>query len=154
MPPVRDVLLRCPVDRRQPGDGPFRLLKGLLGCRGLLRQVFDELERSVASLDRFRLRCGRPVKLSCELRVGEVGHGHARRDQGGAWRRCAGSEETSKLRNTFDRHTVVEVTDLGGFISEIDGGRNMMANGSIVAANDQLHAPLQRMLHKAGEAAS
>jgi len=44
---------------------------------------------------------------------------------------------------------IVLVREAGGFLSEIDGGRNMMASGSIVAANDQLHVPLQRMLHKA-----
>lgn len=45
---------------------------------------------------------------------------------------------------------IVLVREAGGFVSEIDDGSAMMSSGSILAANDQLHAPLAGILRQAG----
>ena len=45
---------------------------------------------------------------------------------------------------------LVLIREAGGFISEIDGGNNMMTSGSIVTANDLLHPPLRKILQGAG----
>ena len=39
--------------------------------------------------------------------------------------------------------------EAGGFVSDIAGGPDMLNGGSIVAANSQLHAAVQRMMHEA-----
>lgn len=41
---------------------------------------------------------------------------------------------------------VLMVREAGGYVTELDGGRNEMTTGSILAANDQLHQPLQQLL--------
>lgn len=41
---------------------------------------------------------------------------------------------------------VVLVREAGGFVSEIDGGKNFIANGNVLAANPLLHAPLGNLL--------
>jgi myo-inositol-1(or 4)-monophosphatase len=44
---------------------------------------------------------------------------------------------------------VLLVREAGGFVSELGGGSGMMESGSIVAANDHLHADLRRVLEAA-----
>jgi myo-inositol-1(or 4)-monophosphatase len=44
---------------------------------------------------------------------------------------------------------IVIVREAGGFISEIDGGRNPLASGSIMASNDRLRGPLAELLQNA-----
>ncbi|MCZ6447815.1 MAG: inositol monophosphatase family protein [Alphaproteobacteria bacterium] len=44
---------------------------------------------------------------------------------------------------------VLLVREAGGFVSELGGGSAMMETGSIVAANDHLHADLRRVLEAA-----
>ncbi len=39
--------------------------------------------------------------------------------------------------------------EAGGYVGEIDGGRNMLASGSVLAANDRLMQPLGELLQKA-----
>lgn len=41
---------------------------------------------------------------------------------------------------------IVLVREAGGFVSEVEGGSGMIASGSILAANDRLHAPLGELL--------
>ncbi len=41
------------------------------------------------------------------------------------------------------------VREAGGFVSEIGGGKEMMANGDILATNSQLHAILGKVLRQA-----
>jgi myo-inositol-1(or 4)-monophosphatase len=41
---------------------------------------------------------------------------------------------------------IVLVREAGGYVSEIGGGAAMMASGSVLAANDQLHRPLGDLL--------
>lgn len=45
---------------------------------------------------------------------------------------------------------IVMVREAGGYVTEPDGGRDMLTSGAIVAANDQLHDPLRRLLQEAG----
>jgi len=42
---------------------------------------------------------------------------------------------------------IVIVREAGGLVSEVGGGANMLRGKSIVAANDLLHAPVQKMIH-------
>ena len=44
---------------------------------------------------------------------------------------------------------IVLVREAGGFVSEPDGGSNMLKSGSILAANDQLHGPISQLLRQA-----
>ena len=44
---------------------------------------------------------------------------------------------------------IVIVREAGGFISEIEGGRNPLASGSILASNDRLRGPLSELLQNA-----
>lgn len=44
---------------------------------------------------------------------------------------------------------ILLVREAGGFVSEINGGTDMLGSGSILAANDQLHAPLGNILRTA-----
>jgi myo-inositol-1(or 4)-monophosphatase len=44
---------------------------------------------------------------------------------------------------------IVLVREAGGFVSEPDGGANMLKTGSILAANDHLHGPLAQALRQA-----
>ena len=44
---------------------------------------------------------------------------------------------------------IVIVREAGGFISEVDGGRNPLASGSILASNDRLRGPLSELLQNA-----
>jgi myo-inositol-1(or 4)-monophosphatase len=41
---------------------------------------------------------------------------------------------------------ILIVREAGGYVSEIGGGSDMMTSGSILAANDRLHAPIGRLL--------
>ena len=41
------------------------------------------------------------------------------------------------------------VREAGGFISEVEGGRNPLETGSVLATNDRLHGPLGRLLRGA-----
>ena len=38
------------------------------------------------------------------------------------------------------------VREAGGYVSELDGGHNMLDSGSVLAANDHLHLPLGTLL--------
>ncbi len=42
---------------------------------------------------------------------------------------------------------IVIVREAGGLVSEIGGGADMLRGGSIVAANDLLHAPVRKLVH-------
>lgn len=41
---------------------------------------------------------------------------------------------------------LVIVREAGGYVTEIDGGANMMETGSVLAANDNLHQPIRDLL--------
>ncbi|MDR3518387.1 MAG: inositol monophosphatase family protein [Azospirillaceae bacterium] len=43
------------------------------------------------------------------------------------------------------------VVEAGGFVTEIDGGRNPVHGNSILAANGQLHAPVGKILREIGK---
>ncbi len=45
---------------------------------------------------------------------------------------------------------IIMVREAGGYVSDIDGGHEMLKSGNIVAANDHLHLPLGSMLKTAG----
>lgn len=47
---------------------------------------------------------------------------------------------------------IVLVQEAGGFVSEIEGGKNPLTGGSILAANTSLHLPLGTALRQAREA--
>jgi len=38
------------------------------------------------------------------------------------------------------------VKEAGGYVTDLDGGTDMLATGGLVAANDQLHAPMLKLL--------
>ena len=44
---------------------------------------------------------------------------------------------------------IVIVREAGGYVSDLAGGEGMLTDGSIVAANDALHAPLLALLRGA-----
>jgi len=44
---------------------------------------------------------------------------------------------------------ILIVREAGGYVSEVDGGRNMLASGSVLAANDKLMKPLAELLQGA-----
>lgn len=44
---------------------------------------------------------------------------------------------------------ILLVQEAGGYVSDIDGGKDMLAKGSIIAANDRLFTPLERALKSA-----
>lgn len=46
---------------------------------------------------------------------------------------------------------ILMVTEAGGFVTEIGGGRNPVHGGSLIAANAHLHLPLSTLLRTAGE---
>ena len=48
---------------------------------------------------------------------------------------------------------IIMVREAGGLASEIDGGANMLYGGSIVAANDQLFTPIQKLIRDSTRAA-
>jgi myo-inositol-1(or 4)-monophosphatase len=43
---------------------------------------------------------------------------------------------------------IIIVREAGGFVSDLKGGDTMMTGGGILAANDQLHRPLQNILRE------
>jgi len=43
---------------------------------------------------------------------------------------------------------IIIVREAGGFVSDIEGGQDMMSGGSILAANDPLHGPLGKILRE------
>ncbi|MDR3437996.1 inositol monophosphatase family protein [Telmatospirillum sp.] len=45
---------------------------------------------------------------------------------------------------------IILVKEAGGYISEIDGGHDMLESGNVLAANDHLHLPLGNLLRSAG----
>lgn len=45
---------------------------------------------------------------------------------------------------------IILVREAGGYVSELDGGHDMMETGNILAANDHLHLPLGTLLRSAG----
>jgi myo-inositol-1(or 4)-monophosphatase len=47
---------------------------------------------------------------------------------------------------------IVIVREAGGFVTEIDGGKNMLTSGSILASNDLLRLPLGKLLRDAEKA--
>ena len=46
---------------------------------------------------------------------------------------------------------IILVKEAGGFVTEIDGKRHILESGDILAANDQIHTELGRILKKAGK---
>jgi len=46
---------------------------------------------------------------------------------------------------------IIMVREAGGFVTEINGKRDMLKSGSILAANDQIHAELGSILKKAAK---
>jgi myo-inositol-1(or 4)-monophosphatase len=45
------------------------------------------------------------------------------------------------------------VREAGGYVSRTDGGEDVLGTGSVLAANDQLHQPMLRLLRKARQPA-
>ncbi len=45
---------------------------------------------------------------------------------------------------------IVLVREAGGFVTDLSGGKGMMESGEILAANDQLHGTMQKILSSAG----
>lgn len=46
---------------------------------------------------------------------------------------------------------IVLVREAGGFVTDLSGGKGMMESGEILAANDQLHGTMQKILSGAGK---
>jgi myo-inositol-1(or 4)-monophosphatase len=44
---------------------------------------------------------------------------------------------------------ILLVREAGGYVSRTDGGEDVLGTGSVLAANDQLHLPMLRLLRKA-----
>ncbi len=44
---------------------------------------------------------------------------------------------------------VLLVQEAGGYVTDLNGGKTMLSTGNILAANDQLHMPMQRVLKRA-----
>ncbi len=44
---------------------------------------------------------------------------------------------------------IVIVREAGGYVTDLNGGQDMLKRGDILVANDRLHAPIQRMLRRA-----
>ncbi len=44
---------------------------------------------------------------------------------------------------------ILLVREAGGYVSDIEGGADMLKNGNVLAANDHLHAPLAKLLKEA-----
>jgi myo-inositol-1(or 4)-monophosphatase len=44
---------------------------------------------------------------------------------------------------------IILVREAGGYVSEIDGGHDMLTSGNVLAANDHLHLPLGSLLRSA-----
>lgn len=49
---------------------------------------------------------------------------------------------------------IVLVREAGGFVSDIEGGRNMLDSGSIITANDKLHVMLEKILRESSNSES
>jgi myo-inositol-1(or 4)-monophosphatase len=49
---------------------------------------------------------------------------------------------------------ILIVREAGGFVTEIDGGKNMLTSGSLLASNDLLRLPLGKLLREANKAES
>ena len=43
---------------------------------------------------------------------------------------------------------ILLVREAGGYVTDMQGGSNMLKNGSVIAANDRLHAPMERLLKR------
>lgn len=48
---------------------------------------------------------------------------------------------------------IILIREAGGYVSEIDGGKNMMQSGALLTANDRLFDPLGKLLRDAGKTA-
>ena len=46
------------------------------------------------------------------------------------------------------------VREAGGFVSDIDGGEEVLAKGHVAAGNDTMHRELLRLLKEAGKEAA
>lgn len=44
---------------------------------------------------------------------------------------------------------ILLVREAGGYVTDIKGGSDMLKTGGVIAANDQLHAPLERVIKRA-----
>ncbi|TNE62482.1 MAG: inositol monophosphatase [Alphaproteobacteria bacterium] len=44
---------------------------------------------------------------------------------------------------------ILMVREAGGYVTDIAGGTDMMGRGDIIAANDRLHAPIERVIKRA-----
>jgi myo-inositol-1(or 4)-monophosphatase len=49
---------------------------------------------------------------------------------------------------------ILLVREAGGYVTELDGGRDMLASGSVLAANDHLHGEIARLLARRAAAAA
>jgi len=43
---------------------------------------------------------------------------------------------------------ILLVREAGGYVTDTKGGSNMLRTGSVIAANDRLHAPMQRVIKR------
>lgn len=48
---------------------------------------------------------------------------------------------------------IIIVREAGGYVTDINGGQDMLKTGGIIAANDRLHAPIERVLKRVGRKA-
>ena len=46
---------------------------------------------------------------------------------------------------------IIIVREAGGFVSDLDGNKDMLKSGDIIAANDYLHDGLSKLLNKAAK---
>lgn len=49
---------------------------------------------------------------------------------------------------------ILIVKEAGGYVSDIKGGQDMLKSGSVIAANDRLHAPMERVIKRARRGAT
>ena len=49
---------------------------------------------------------------------------------------------------------ILLVREAGGYVTELDGGRDMLASGNVLAANDHLHGEIARLLAREAPAAA
>ena len=49
---------------------------------------------------------------------------------------------------------ILLVREAGGYVTELDGGRDMLASGNVLAANDHLHGEIARLLARGVPAAA
>ncbi len=44
---------------------------------------------------------------------------------------------------------ILLVREAGGYVTDMNGGSDMLKTGGIIAANDRLHAPIERVIKRA-----